>query len=333
MKTTKCSSLALIALAMTAPAHASDIVISGAIEVEAGFSSDFQDLKTSDISLATVELGIDSQINDRVSGHLVLLHEEDDTPLEVDEGTISIDMTNGWSLTAGQMYIPFGDYESHMISDPLTLALGEARESAVLVGYETNGFYASAYVFNGDTREASTPAAEDSIEHSGLSFGYVIETDDYSLDLGLDYISNIGDSDGITEGLASPSTLVDFVSGTALHAIYNRDALSVIFEYVASDEFDVADLAFNAQGATVSAFNIEASYGFDRGTAAIGYQTTEEAFALGLPETRILFSISHEIFENTTLSYEHAMDEDYSDTDGGSGGDGSTSTIQLSVSF
>ena len=339
MKINKHGTFALAALTLTIPAHAAtDIEFSGAIELEAGFSSDYQDVKTSDISLATVELGIDGQINDRVSGHLVLLHEEDDTPLEVDEGTVSIDMNNGWSLTAGQMYIPFGSYESNMISDPLTLELGEARESAVLIGYEANGLYASAYVFNGDTSKTSTPAGEDSIEHSGLSFGYVFETANYSLDLGFDYISSVGDSDGLSSGLdsnsdGSPEPLTSFVSGTAVHWIYNRDSLSFIAEYVKSGNFKTSELSFNGQGAAPSAMNIELGYEFDRGTAALGYQTTDEAFNLGLPETRIIFSVSHEIFENTSLSYEHASDKDYSNAVGGTGGDRSTSTIQLAVSF
>lgn len=338
MKLNKYSYIAALPLIMATTAQATDIEISGAIEVEAGFSSDFNKVDTSDITLATVELGVDSQINDRVSGHLLLLHEEDDTPLEVDEGTISLDLTKGWSLTAGQMYVPFGVYESNMISDPLTLEMGETRESAVLIGYQTNGLYASAYVFNGDTSKASTPAGEDTIEHGGLSIGYLHETDNYSLDVGIDYINSLGDSDGLSTGLdgdsdGTPDPLTSFVSGTAFHWIYNRDALSFIVEHVKSDSFQAAELAFKGLGSTPSATNIEFGYGFDWGTAAIGYQTTDEAFALGLPETRILFYISHEIFENTSLGYEHAMDDDYSVADGGTGGDASTSTIQLAISF
>ncbi len=319
--------------------HAADVVVSGVIEAEAGFSSDFNQVDTSDITLATVELGFDAQINDRITGHLLLLHEEDDTPLEVDEGTITLEMGNGWNLTAGQMYVPFGVYESNMVSDPLTLELGETRESALLVSYEANGFYGSAYIFNGDTSKASTPAGEDSIEHSGLSIGYVMENDGYSLDVGLDYISSLGDSDGISAGLPDvdadglPDPLTSFVSGTTLHAIYNNDALSVIFEYVVSDDFNATELIFNTRGASVSAFNIEAGYGFDWGTAAIGYQSTDEAFALSLPESRILVTASKDIFEDTTLSFEHAMDEDYSVADGGTGNDGSTTTIQIAVGF
>jgi len=48
-------------------------------------------------------------------------------------------------LTAGKMYVPFGNFESNMIQDPVTLEIGETRESAGQVGFEHSGFYGSAY--------------------------------------------------------------------------------------------------------------------------------------------------------------------------------------------
>ncbi len=346
MRVNKYNCIAALPLMISVSAQAADIEISGAMEVEAGFHSDYNNVKSSDITLATVELAIDSQINDRVSGHLSLIHEEDDTPLEVDEGTISLDMGNGWNISAGQMYIPFGNYESNMISDPLTLQIGETRESALQLGFERDGYYSAVYIFNGDSIETSTALkGEDTIENFGVSIGKSFENDKFTLNFGLDYISSIGDTDGIFGNLtaatdhdadaatADISTLQSYVSGFAFHWIYNRDALSFIAEHVKSDSFQAAELAFKGQGAAPSATNIELGYAFEWGTAAIGYQTTEEALSLALPETRILFSISHEIFENTTLGYEHSMDEDYSSADGGTGKDGSTSTLQLAVAF
>ena len=333
------SSASLLMLTAALEANAENIEISGSIEVDANFSSSYNNVDTSDITLSTVQLGIDGKINDHVTGHISLLHEEDATPLEVDEGTITLDIGRGWSVTAGQMYLPFGSYESNMVSDPLTLSLGETRESAVMLGYEANGFYGSVYAFNGDTSKASTPVGEDKIEHSGASIGYMVKTDTYSLNLGLDYISSLGDSDGLSASLPDanadglPDALTSFVGGTALHAVYNRDALSVILEYISSDDFKLAELGFNGKGASPSAFNIEAGYGFDWGTAALGYQATDEALALGLPESRILVALSKEIYDDTALSFEYAVDSDYSTTVGGTGKDASSTTIQLAVSF
>ena len=99
------------------------ISMGGVLEVELGYEDNEEPpaMKGSDIVLATVEIGIDAEINDKVKGHILLLWEEDDTPLDIDEGTITLTAPYGLSLTAGKMYIPFGAYNSHFISYPFTL--------------------------------------------------------------------------------------------------------------------------------------------------------------------------------------------------------------------
>jgi len=78
---------------------------------------------------------------------------------KVDEGTITIgnaDVTPIY-LTAGRMYIPFGNFESNMISDPITLTMSETREEAFQLGVELeNGLHGSAYLFNGKIAEANS---------------------------------------------------------------------------------------------------------------------------------------------------------------------------------
>ncbi len=125
----KVAAVLAIALPMAATA-ADEVTVSGAVEVELGFGDDFAGKSQSDIALATVVLGVDAKINDRVTGHVALLHEDDGTePMEVDEGIISIDLENGWYFNGGRMYVPFGVYESNLVSDPLTLEIGETREA------------------------------------------------------------------------------------------------------------------------------------------------------------------------------------------------------------
>ena len=56
------------------------VTLSGAIEVEAAFTDDERESgETSDITLATVELGVDVNPVKHVSGHVLFLFEEDDT--------------------------------------------------------------------------------------------------------------------------------------------------------------------------------------------------------------------------------------------------------------
>jgi len=138
------------------------IELSGLIEVEASFEDidhvdpAVDDERSSDIVLATLELGVDADISKHVKGHILFLFEEDDTePIEVDEGIISIDGEDVLPLylNAGRMYVPFGRFESHFISDPLTLELGETRESAALAGFVNDWVELSLGIFNGDTDE------------------------------------------------------------------------------------------------------------------------------------------------------------------------------------
>ncbi|ALP53385.1 hypothetical protein Tel_09600 [Candidatus Tenderia electrophaga] len=317
--------------------QAAELEFGGLVEAELFVGDEFTGADYSDIVLATIELGVDARLNDRVSAHLLMLHEDDDTePMEVDEGFISVRLDHGLSVSAGRMYVPFGSFESHFITDPLTIELGETREAAAVLSYVgDNGLYGAVYAFNGDTIEAGNNGDE-TIDGVGGSIGYLWEDGDMSLDVGLDYISNIADGDTTSDTLSGgtyPHTLQEYVNAMALHANYTRGPLAVFFEYMASDQYNVADLGFNGRGAEPTAVNLEAGYDFGWSTAMIGYQGTDEAVNLELPEHLILVGLSKEIYENTYLSAEYGMYEDYSSAAGGTGNDKNLLTVQLAVEF
>ena len=77
------------------PAHAGqkigdNIELSGLVEVEASYSEADGD-DSSDIVLAELELGIDAEITDWFSAHILFLYEEDETDgIEVDKAFASI---------------------------------------------------------------------------------------------------------------------------------------------------------------------------------------------------------------------------------------------------
>lgn len=322
------------------------IKFSGLLEAEASFGETYAGADQSDIVLATASFGLEAKVNDRVSGTLIMLHEDDDTdPMELDEGYLTLDFGNGLDLSAGRMYVPFGHFESHMISDPLTLDIGETRQSALKLGYENSGFYANLYIFNGDTQEAaSVTTGEDTIDQTGLSLGYAKESEGLSYDIGVDYISNIADSSSLTgtAGVADSNSdgqreLQSYVSAMVVHASLRMGDWHVIGEFLKSGQFNSVDLAFNGQGAELSAHNLELGYNFEivgrSATVAVAAQGTDEALALGLPERRMLIGLSTDIDDNTSLSFEYAKDDDYDTAAGGTGNDKSTITLQLAVSF
>lgn len=333
------------------------VEISGLVEVELhSINDDINDEDTSDITLATVELGIDASLSEWASAHLLLLYEEgeENDHIIVDEGTITVGNLDKFPtyLTAGKMYVPFGSFESNMISDPFTLEIGETGDTAVQVGFESDGFYGSIYAYNGDINE--TEDSDDKIDTFGANLGYGLENDQMTLNMGIDWTNNIGESDALGDHLDGTSgSIDDYVAGLSLHAVFTTGPFTLIGEYVAAlDDFEATELAFKGDGAKPEAWNVEIGYGtelFNRETTfAIAYQGTDEALALGLPEERYLVAASLGLFDNTTLSLEWAHDEDYDAGDysatcfdntgavincNGSDNDADTITLQLAVEF
>ncbi len=302
-----------------------NVTISGVVEVEAGYGKDYANEKTSDLNTATAELGIEAKINDYTSASVVLLWEEDENAefnLQVDEAIITLapESTGPFSFTFGRTTLPFGVYETNLISDPLTLELGETSETIAMVGFESNGLYGNAYVFNGDQDKDGSSSKIDNV---GLKFGYAFEQDDQSLDASIGYISDLGDSDSL-EGRFT--TYSRNVPGLALSAKYATGPFTLIGEYIgATKDFD--------DGNRPKAWHLEAGYAIGDATLAINYQKTKEALSLEFPEKRLAAGISFPVMENTTLSFEWAHDSDYKAADGGTGENADTVTAQLAVEF
>ncbi len=322
--------------------------IHGLIEVE-GYSasrgSGFDGNRdSSDITLATVELEIDAKINEWVSGHLLLLYEEDDTEdFTVDEGIITIGNTEQFPLylSAGKMYVPFGNFESNMIQDPLTLELGETRESAAQIGFESAGFYGSVYVFNGDIGETND---NNKVDNYGANIGFAFEQDQLSFDVGVGYINNITDSDFLTDALDEVSPGVDetddYVSGFAAHMIMNMGPFQLIGEYVgAVEEYNTGEMG--TKSVSPESWNIEAAFTQEilgkETTFALAYQGTHDCVFMqtdsALPENRYMTAIGINILKNTALTLEYMHDVDYGTHEGGTDQRNDTVSAQVAITF
>jgi len=293
--------------------------LTGAVEAELAVGDN-----SSDITAATVELGIGAQINEQVTSDIVLLHEEDDTPLEVDVATITLAPNDNWRITTGQSYVPFGVYDSHMISDPLTLEIGETRESVLQADLLLGDAMLTGYVFNGTNQDN---ASKDEADRYGLNLRYAMQNDSVGFSGAIGYISDIGESDAIEATLAT-NLVKDYIGGLSVSAAVSSGPVSVIAEYIAAvDAFQATELAHNGKGAQPKATNLELGYAMGATTLAIGLQKTEEASALDLPEQRMLASVSKEIMTNTALALEWAGDKDYANNSS------DTYTVQLAVAF
>ena len=316
--------------------------LSGAVEVEGVYHNNYQDESSSDLELATLELGADADIHEYVSSHVLFLYEEStEEDIEVDEAFITLGNPGKFqvSMTVGRQYLPFGAYKTAMVSDPLTLEIAESQETALLLRFEEKGAYGGVYAFNGDVEESGD--SEDHIDNYGANVGYQMETDDLATDISVSYLNNIGDSDTLGDTLQNKAggEIEDYVPGLAVSSSLEFNRFTLIGEYISAlDEFQQKEIEFDGNGARLSAWNAELGYSFAlqgrETTVAAAYQGTDEASDLELPQNRYMASVSMGLFQNNvTLSLEYAYDQDYDQDKGRTDEEAQTVTTQLAMEF
>ncbi len=156
--------------------------LSGLIEAEASLAHVEGGDEEDDLRLSTVQIGLDAEFTSWLGGHVIGLWEEEDTePMVVDEAVLSL--TSPWQLLGqtpalhlGRQYLPFGNFASGMISDPLTLELGETHTTTALLALNGEHWNASLGGFkgsvdNGDDGLDSWVVAIDATPCEGVTFG------------------------------------------------------------------------------------------------------------------------------------------------------------------
>ncbi len=298
------------------------ILFSGLLEVEAQQISPDEGDRSSDLYLATMELGVAAQVNDWTSAEIVLLYEDDGThsgDITVDSGVIRIaDPQASWYLVTGQYALPFGNFSTHLVSDPLTLEAAETYDVALEAGYEISGATFAVYVFKGDQ--------QDEISNGGVRFGYGFERDDLAVSTHIGWINDLSESDSVVD---EGSTALNKAPAWSLFAQLDWGAFTIIGEYLAATEA----LAVYNTSDKPSFYNLETAYHFealDRPmTLALGWQGSEEArnYAGGMDEKRALAALSLGLAESLVLALEVARCEDYD------GADDRIITAQLAVAY
>jgi len=319
------------------PTHviAASTEISGLVEAELEFVDDFDGTSSSNIVLATAEISLDSELSEWFGAHVSLLYEQDVTDLQVDNGYIEYGNAFLSSIFArlGQLYVPFGAFESNMVSDPFTLVLAETREVAFTIGYES-GLHATMYLFNGELQEAGS---DDSIDNIGVDLGYIYEGESMSFDIGFGYINNIGESDFLNEIIVNKTgdtETGEYVPGMIAHLIFQWGSFQFIGELAAATKDFAAGEVYDGLKSRPSASNLELAYHFSENwVLALGTQNSVDLSGY-LPESRFLFATSYRIDEATKIGFEYASDSDYGSSEpDGTGESGSTILIQLAAEF
>ena len=147
----------------------------------------------------------------------------------LDEATLSLQLSAMTTLIAGRTAVPFGSFDTNMVSNPLTLALGETSETAFMLAFAEREVTASFYTFRGDADVVSATTPDDDALSYGANVSYVTAP----LTMGVSYISNIIDSDGL-QSPGQPGALTSEVPGMAVNLTLNMNNSTFIAEHVAA---------------------------------------------------------------------------------------------------
>ncbi len=186
--------------------------IGGCIELEAFYEHfsphNAADEKNSSIDVASVEMYVNSNFAHRLSSIIVFDYEKNHG-VTIDEALIHFQAFDtdipdfrikpAWFASAGKMDLPFGRYESHLLSDPIVKELGETHAVSILLGLYHKPFTISISVFNGEMDQMNR---SDYIESYVVSVnGYFELLNGVELSVGTSYISNLAESNSLAEFL------------------------------------------------------------------------------------------------------------------------------------
>lgn len=321
------------------------IELGGAIELEAGWRKNFRGVSGSDFKLTTAEFDFEATVIDWAKAELSVEWDGEADKFTLNEAFITLGNSGKFPLylKAGRGIVPFGISEGATVAarletvfsltDPLTLAVFEAKEDYVLLGAKKGGFSAGAYVFNGRTNRRAS--GEKHLDHYGATVGYSMKNDQMAFDAGIDIIDSVFDSDGLTE--AFPEALTSrYAPGIAAHVKFGIGSYSLVAEYNGA----LRDVPFTRDDTTFrirpQAWMIEGAYTteiFGRKTyAALGYSQSYDLRG-AFPKWRLLPTVGIWLFEDFRLAFEYAYDEDYGTADGGTNKSAHAFTTRLTYGF
>jgi hypothetical protein len=273
--------------------------------------------------------------------------------LYLDQGFITIGNLNRFPVygTIGQEYVAFGQYNSYMVSNPLTMNMARIKARALGLGFDEPytyyGLDAQVFTFKGDS--TTVPNASQ-INNIGANADYTWNKGNWNAAIGGSYIANIADSlgmqeTGATTGFAgfgsdvpasNTELLVHRVPAYDLHGNFGYAPFSIQGEYItASTNFSPENMTFNGQGALPEASDIEAAYTFKifnrPSNFALGYEQTRDALALLLPQHRYSAVFNTSIWRDTVESLEYRHDVNYSASSTATGQDETVTTSSLGL--
>ena len=312
------------------------VIISGKLEAQTSYESSYtvgasadMNLKSANINFSGVELDTYAQVSPWVSGYIALDYDPEkpqqrDSLVFMNRAFIIIGNLSQFPVYAsiGQVYVPFGRYNSMMITAPVTQVLGRTRARAITLGYQqtgSNALHAEIYGYQGILNNAHTKYNNN---EWGADIGYEF-TDNHCIsgEIGASFISNLADS----QGMQSVTFLHDgnfrhLIPVMGMYGSLVIKPVAFVAEYISSlKNFEIDDIDFKNKiiYPRPAAFHMETSYTFRKalkrlGSIGMGYgHTSQSLAALSVPQDRYSVFYSVNIWKDTNFSLEYHYDVNY----------------------
>lgn len=306
------------------------LTISGALEIEANYTDTADQTATSDINVATAQINFDAAVSDRVKGRLALLHEDGADPtIDIDEAYIELnrpELAGGTlKVTAGKAYLPFGAFASSMVSDPLTLNLGETNRNLILSSWENGKVAVQFGAYNGD---------RDATGHNVIDNGVaaLTLTPSEQINFGVSYLCDLAESNANLLANAT-TTYEDNVNAASAYLTLKLAPVTINIEYLgALKEFSEElladpDRAPELTGRKPRTWFAEVTFAPNEDWAVSGRYEKSKDFQDDV--ARYGATVSYGLDANTTLSLEYL----YSDFDREVEATADQVTVQLALEF
>jgi hypothetical protein len=260
--------------------------------------------------------------------------------LALEQGFITFRNMN-WSplfLRVGKEFTDFGRYEIHPMVRSFTQVLSETLKTQAQLGFITPmGLYGSVYTFDNNMANGTTGHPQNNY---GGNIGFGQPNDQLGYDLGIGYMYDFTGVDDVAYAVGTfngtginGSYEGDRVSALSLYGRLNSGPFAIGLNYVtALDHFSALALP---GGPKPWAANAKVGYGFNlwskNQNIYLGYERSDDAEAIFLPESRWLAGYGIDILTNTNVGVEYTYDSPYSGSE--ITDSSSTLTLRAAVKF
>jgi hypothetical protein len=284
-------------------------------------------------TLGIGELGVIVKPNDKVNVMTSWIYEgkvdaadADKTPFENDEAYVQFHALPDEKLDiiAGKQYLPFGKFDSAMITDPLTLQMGETRKDKALVVSSKQGkFSGKVYGFDSDSSNIADGKKFGTGYGAGVGFDGKVFGKPFAA--GVDYISNIAEAGGFADGDVSRKIPAVTYHSTSKwgRVTFNSETMAAL---KALEPGDLGGNVATSEKPAASRSEVAFDLHNDR-TIAATWNATRHAQALGLDKRYAAVVYRQPIYKDLQGAVEWRESKSYADEKA------RTLTVQVAYEF